>query len=440
MYKAGFSCLFFPPNSGQKGLPIKLSKDATMLRPVLERLEDSRDELLRLQTDLVAIPALGPTNAGQGEKDKAEYLAEYAARFAGVSVQTIMAPDDRVECGYRPSLVITRPGKSSRTLWLIAHTDVVPTGDLSLWQSDPFVLRQEGDLIYGRGVEDNHQGMVSALLLLRALENAGARTDLSLGILLAADEETGNALGIEYIMEHHPEVFAPDDLIVIPDFGTPTGDAIEVAEKSVLWLRFTVRGKQCHASTPEAGINSLVAASTLILALDRLHTLFDESDPLFDPPVSTFAPTKMEANVPNVNTIPGQDVFHLDCRVLPSYALEEIEGATREICDEVEARHGVSITFTPVVREQAAPATPSDCEAATRLQAALRQARGLEARMIGIGGGTVAASFRKRGLPAVCWSTLMHTAHQPNEHASISATIADACVFAHLLFEGKTAE
>jgi hypothetical protein len=39
--------------------------------------------------------------------------------------------------------------------------------------------------------------------------------------------------------------------------------------------------------------------------------------------------------------------------------------------------------------------------------------------MIGIGGGTVAAAFRKRGLPAVCWSTLMHTAHQPNEHSSV---------------------
>lgn len=411
-----------------------------MLSTVLELLKDSRDELLRLQTDLVAIPALGPTNAGQGEKAKVEYLAEYAARFSGARTQTISAPDDRVECGYRPSLIIRRPGSSPRTLWLIAHTDVVPTGDVSLWQSDPFVLRQEGDLIYGRGVEDNHQGMVSALILLRALENAGARTDLSLGILLAADEETGNALGIEYIMERHPDVFAPDDLIVIPDFGTPEGNAIEIAEKSVLWLRFTVRGKQCHASTPEAGINSLVAAATLILAMDRLHTLFDASDPLFDPPVSTFAPTKMEANVPNVNTIPGQDVFHLDCRVLPSYALEEIEGEVREICDEVEAQHGVSITFSPVVREQAAPATPGDCEAARRLQAALKDARGLEARMIGIGGGTVAASFRKRGLPAVCWSTLMHTAHQPNEHASISATIADAGVFAHLLFERQAAE
>ncbi len=408
-----------------------------MLSTVLELLEDSRDELLRLQTDLVAIPALGPTNAGQGERLKVNYLCGYVAQFASAQTETITAPDARVDCGHRPSLIIRRPGSSPRTLWLIAHTDVVPTGDLSLWQSDPFVLRQEGDLIYGRGVEDNHQGMVSALLLLRALEKTGARTDLSLGILLAADEETGNTLGIEYIMTDHPHVFAPDDIIVIPDFGTPDGQAIEVAEKSVLWLKFTVRGRQCHASTPEAGVNSLVGASALILALDRLYTIFDKRDPLFDPPVSTFAPTKMEANVPNVNTIPGQDVFHLDCRVLPTYSLEKIEGEIRTICDEVEAKRGVRITFAPVVKEQAAPATPTDCEAARRLTSAIRKAHGIEARMIGIGGGTVAAAFRKRGLPAVCWSTLMHTAHQPNEHSSVSATIADARIFAHLLFEGQ---
>ncbi|PKN40304.1 MAG: diaminopimelate aminotransferase [Deltaproteobacteria bacterium HGW-Deltaproteobacteria-18] len=408
-----------------------------MLSTVLELLENSRAELLRLQADLVAIPALGPTNGGQGEKMKAEYLASHVARFAGVQAEMIKAPDESVDCGYRPNLIIKRPGRNPRTLWLIAHTDVVPTGDLSLWQGDPFVLRQEGDLIYGRGVEDNHQGMVSALLLLRALELADAHTDLSLGILLAADEETGNTYGIEYIMRHHPHVFAPDDLIVIPDFGTPDGQAIEVAEKSVLWLRFTIRGKQCHASTPEAGVNSLVGASALILALDRLHTVFDACDPLFDPPVSTFAPTKMEANVPNVNTIPGQDVFHLDCRVLPTYPLEDIEREVRAICDTVELERGVGITFTPVVREQAAPATPVDCETVSRVTAALQKARGLEARVIGIGGGTVAAAFRKRGLPAICWSTLMHTAHQPNEHSSMTATIADARVFAHLLFDDQ---
>ncbi len=406
-----------------------------MLSTILEILDASTDELVRLQTSLVAIPALGPTNEGQGEAAKAGFLAGYLSAFSGASLEVIDAPDPRVESGRRPSLVIRRPGRSVRTLWLIAHTDVVPTGDLSLWQSDPFVLRREGDLIYGRGVEDNHQGLVSALMLLRALEQAGAETELSLGILLAADEETGNALGIEYILRERPDVFAPDDLVLIPDFGTRDGSAIEVAEKSVLWLKFTVQGRQCHASTPDEGINSLVGASALILALGRLNHVFDRQDPLFDPAASTFAPTRKEANVPNVNTIPGQDVFYLDCRVLPGYPLDDVEREIRSICDEVEAERGVRISFSHVVREQAAPASPAGCEVVTRLAAALREERGIEPRVIGIGGGTVAAAFRKRGLPAACWSTLLNTAHQPNEHSSISNTIADARVFARLLLD-----
>jgi succinyl-diaminopimelate desuccinylase len=406
-----------------------------MLKTIFDILDSSTDELVRIQAALVAIPALGPTNGGQGEADKAGWLARYLAAFGGATVETIDAPDPRVESGRRPSLVVRRPGRQARTLWLIAHTDVVPTGDLSLWRSDPFELRREGDLIYGRGVEDNHQGLASALLLLRALELSGAGTELSLGILLAADEETGNALGIEHLLRERPGIFGKDDLVVIPDFGTRDGAAIEVAEKSVLWLRFTVEGRQCHASTPEEGINSLVGASALILALDRLNAVFGRRDPLFDPPSSTFAPTKKEPNVPNVNTIPGQDVFYLDCRVLPDYPLDDVERAVRSICDEVEAERGVRIAFAPVVREQAAPGTPSDCEAARRLAAALRTERGVEPRIIGIGGGTVAAAFRKRGLPAVCWSTLLNTAHQPNEHSSIANTIADARVFARLLMD-----
>jgi len=408
-----------------------------MLKATLDIIDRSADELVRLQTALVAIPALGPTNGGQGEAAKAEWLSGYLSAFEGVTVERIDAPDARVERGVRPSLAVRRPGRNQRTMWLIAHTDVVPTGDLSLWQSDPFVLRREGDLIYGRGVEDNHQGLVSALLLLRALEQTGAATDLSLGILLAADEETGNALGIEHILRERPDVFSADDLVVIPDFGTKDGSAIEVAEKSVLWLKFTVLGRQCHASTPAEGVNSLVGASALILALGRLNDVFGRTDALFDPPTSTFAPTKKEANVPNVNTIPGQDVFYLDCRVLPDYPLDDVEQEIRRISDAVEAEHGVRIAFERVVREQAAPGTPADCEAVTRLAKALRDERGIEPRVIGIGGGTVAAAFRKRGLPAVCWSTLLNTAHQPNEHSSIANTIADARVFARLLLDSE---
>ncbi len=406
-----------------------------MLHDILDTINNSQDELLFLQKALVAIPALGPTNGGAGELAKVRHLADYLRQFPSVTCQEIQAPDSRVPCGFRPNLVARRPGQRPHTLWFIAHTDVVPAGDLTLWQSDPFVLRHDGDLIYGRGVEDNHQGLVSVLLVLRALEMARARTDLSLGILLAADEETGNAKGMEYIMSHHPQIFGPDDLVLIPDFGTRDGSGIEIAEKSVLWLKFTVQGRQCHASTPGEGINSLLGASALILALERLDSIFDMQDPLFDPPASTFASTKKEANVPNINTIPGQDVFYLDCRVLPGYSLDQIEEAIRAICDEVETLRGVSISFAPVIREQAAPGTPPDSPVVTRLKTALNRERKLAPRIIGIGGGTVASSFRRRGIPAACWSTILNTAHQPNEHSSIANTIADARVFARLLLD-----
>lgn len=405
-----------------------------MPHPMLDIIDKSADEIVTLQQALVSLPALGPTNDGEGERDKVNVLATYLKQFRGVSCQEIQAPDDRVYCGHRPSLIARRPGRSPQTLWLIAHTDVVPTGDLSLWRTNPFELNQQGDLLYGRGVEDNHQGLVSALILLRALELTGSTTDLSLGILLAADEETGNALGIEYIMRNHPEIFDPQDLVLIPDFGTKDGAGIEIAEKSVLWLKFTLLGRQCHASTPAQGLNTLCAAATLILELEKLNTIFDASDPLFNPPQSTFVPTKKEANVPNINTIPGQDVFYLDCRVLPSYPLQQIEDEIRRICDTVQKLRGVTITFSSEVREQAAASTPPDSPVVCRLAQALKAERGLTPQLIGIGGGTVASSFRKRGLPAACWSTLLNTAHQPNEHSSIANTIADARVFARLLF------
>lgn len=407
-----------------------------MQHPILDIIDNSRDELIALQNHLVAIPALGPTNDGTGEEKKVAWLSQYLEQFRGVTCEIIRAPDTRVPSGFRPSIVVRRPGAALRTLWFIAHTDVVPTGDLSLWRTDPFALHQEGDLLYGRGVEDNHQGLVSALLTLRALELTGANTDLSLGILMVADEETGNAQGIEYIMREHPQVFHPEDLVLIPDFGTKDGAGIEIAEKSVFWLKFTVQGRQCHASTPDQGVNTLAAASALVLELEKLSAIFNEQDPLFSPPQSTFAPTKKEANVPNINTIPGQDVFYLDCRILPTYSLDQVEKRIRRLCDGIEQQRGVRITVSTVVREQSAPGTLPTSPVVTRLTQALTVERSLQPRCIGIGGGTVASSFRKRGLPAACWSTLLNTAHQPNEHSSITNTIADARVFARLLFDG----
>jgi len=171
------------------------------------------------------------------------------------------------------------------------------------------------------------------------------------------------------------------------------------------------------------------------LALGKLRDEFDLMDGLFSPPSSTFAPTKMEANVPNVNTIPGRDVFYIDCRILPKYEVDEIHTASRTMAEEVAGELDLSIEVEPVYRQDAAKPTSADAPVVKALAGAIKKVTGREARPMGIGGGTVAAFFRKAGLPAAVWMTMSDTAHRPNEYCLIKDIMTDAKVFTCLYLD-----
>jgi succinyl-diaminopimelate desuccinylase len=407
-----------------------------VLDKLLATLDGERDTVIDLQRTLVAVPALGPDNGGSGERVKADGLKEYMAGLGLPSVTEYNAPDPRVSCGHRPNLAVILPGlDTSRTLWVISHLDIVPPGDPALWKTAPYELTVDGDFLYARGVEDNHQGMVSSLLLAKALARLSITPPINYGLLFVADEETGSAYGLDYVAAHPAALFAKNDLFLVPDGGKPNSEQIEVAEKSILWVKVVVKGRQCHGSTPDKGINSLTAAADFILKIAEMKKRFGDVDPLFDPPASTFAPTKKEANVDNVNTIPGRDVFYIDCRVLPHIYLDNVIAALRELGDEVAKTYGVTLKYEFVQKTQAAPATPQDSEIVKRLIPAIKAVYGGSPRPEGIGGGTVAAYLRSRGYHAAVWSTVDEFAHQPNERARISSIIGDAKVMARVLFD-----
>ena len=208
---------------------------------------------------------------------------------------------------------------------------------------------------------------------------------------------------------------------------------VEVAEKSMFWLKVIIEGKQCHASTPAQGLNTLVPCAAFILRIKELEDIYPAENPIYDPPCSTFQPTMKEANVANVNTIPGRDVFYVDCRVMPEYDLSEVLGTIKGFGKDIETKYGVTITFDTPMYEQAAPATPVDSEIALRTMQSIKRVYNNEPRTVGVGGGTVAAFLRRNGYPAVVWATLNHNAHQPNEWASIKNTIDDAKVISDML-------
>jgi succinyl-diaminopimelate desuccinylase len=394
-----------------------------------------RDEIILFQADLTGRVALGPDNGGTGEHEKAEYLKQRFEKMHPDILIEVNALDSRARDGYRPN-IIARWGKdeSRPVVWVLSHTDIVPPGDLSLWESDPYKIRVAGDMIIGRGVEDNQHGIVASSLAVKAVLESGLKHN-NMGLIMAADEETGSRYGLDYIVKNNKDLFKPDDLILVPDWGAEDGSMIEVAEKSMLWLKFIVKGRQCHASTPERGNNSLYGVAKLIIELEKLKGAYNFRDDLFSPPCSTFEPTKIEANVPNVNTIPGRDVFYLDCRVLPVYELDEILKFVKKATDRVEGELNLEITIEQVNREDASGATPVNAPVVMALKKAIKKVKGVDASTKGIGGGTVAAFFRRSGFNAAVWSTCLDVAHQPNEYCRIPDIIDDIKVFASIFLD-----
>jgi succinyl-diaminopimelate desuccinylase len=310
----------------------------------------------------------------------------------------------------------------------------VPPGELSLWRGNPYKAWVERGRVHGRGVEDNQQDMVASLFAVKAFQAEGLRPAFDIGIALVADEETGSTKGIEYVLANQ-KAFRKQDLIIVPDAGDEHGTMIEVAEKSILWLKIKTLGKQAHGSTPEKGINSFKAASVLVAELQKLYKLYPVKDKLFDPPISTFEPTKKEANVPNINTIPGEDVFYMDCRILPNYKVPDVQRTFKQMAASVEEKFKVKISMEVQQKAAAAPPTPAEAPVVQALKQAVKAVYRKDAKAMGIGGGTVAALFRRAGFPAACWSKLDETAHQPNEYCIIDNMVGDAKVFAHVFMQ-----
>jgi succinyl-diaminopimelate desuccinylase len=397
-----------------------------------------QDEILETFKKILRIPAIAPVNDGKGELEKTDLIQELLKNWGFDELSRFDALEENAENSVRPNLIARIYGKneSGPTIWAVTHTDVVPVGDISLWTTDPFEPVIKDGKLFARGSEDNGQSLIATMYAAKAIKELGIIPDYNIGLAIVADEETGSNYGIQHLLKQ--DIFKPNDLIVVPDSGNPSGTQLEISEKTILWLKVTTLGKQCHASLPELGINAFKAATKFgYMADQELYKSFNAKDELFQPPISTFEMTKKEANVDNINTIPGKDIFYFDCRILPNYTADEVQQKLDELAKLVEAESGTTIQFERKQYDPAAPPTDPNALVVRLLKSAITKVYNIEAEPQGIGGGTCGAFFRRAGFPTVVWSKIDDTCHAPNEYCIIDNLINDCKVFS-LLFASKT--
>ena len=393
------------------------------------QVETDFETAVRIYRRLIPIKSISPASGGEGESKKADEICKILEEMGFSNYNRYNFKDEN---GFSRPNITLKVGNKERTLWLISHIDTVPEGSNDLWTRPPFTASIESNKVYGRGSADNGEGIVSSLLMLKNLQKE--KMKYNLGLAFVADEETGSKYGIAQLLD--TGIFNEDDLIVVPDSGTVDGNIIEVAEKSILWLKVVVSGKQGHASRPDLAVNASKLGMMFMLSIEKsLHEKFNASDKTFEYPLSTFSITKHEKNVDNINTIPGKDTFYLDCRILPVYDLDSVMDYIREEALKFAQPNKVKIEITPYQKEQAPPNTKTTSEVYNELSRAVKSVLKKDAKAIGIGGGTCAAFFRRRGINAVVWGvSVEETYHQPDEYVIVDNVIKAAEVQEAMLY------
>ena len=375
--------------------------------------------IINVLKEIISRRAVNPFHGGEGEKERADYLEKLISGM-GFDVERFDVTDNN---GFVRSNLIVEYGDGEETIWLIAHIDTVSPGEG--WKTDPFKLYVEGDRVYGRGVSDNGIGIMASLIILKKISEGTLSPNYRLKVGFLADEEAGSKYGLKYLIGKG--VFKRGERAIVPDFGSEDGSVIEIAEKGILWLKFITHGEQTHGSRPDKGDNSFLKSMKFALELyEKLHKEFDEKDDFFEPPMSTFEPTKKETNVESINIIPGKDVHYWDCRILPRYEIDDVLNVVREVAKNFDTDVEV------VMREDPSRVDPNDW-IVKKLEQSIRNVLGVEPKLIGIGGGTFAGILRKAGVPSVVWNIRSGTEHKANEWEFLSNYVKTADVIADVI-------
>jgi succinyl-diaminopimelate desuccinylase len=228
-----------------------------------------------------------------------------------------------------------RRGTASPLLCFAGHTDVVPTGPLEEWLSDPFVPTLREGRLYGRGAADMKSSIAAFVAAVEAFVAERPRHSGSIALLLTSDEEgpalDGTVRVVETLKSRHETI----DYCIV---GEPTsvdalGDMLKHGRRGSLSGRLTVRGIQGHVAYPHLARNPVHELAPALAELAAAR--WDEGNEDFPP--TTWQVSNVHAGTGATNVIPGAVVIDFNFR----FSTESSEASLRERVEALLARHGL---------------------------------------------------------------------------------------------------
>lgn len=360
----------------------------------------SEARITALLSSLIACRSITPEDAG------AQGILEKRLATMGFAITPITE-------GESIAFWAERPGRGPLFAFS-AHTDVVPPGDLSKWSSDPFAPTLRDGILYGRGAADMKGNIAAFIVALEEiLEESPAPLSLSLGVMVAGDEEGDPNRGTANIVQHLRESGRKLDYCLVsePTSVSVLGDTVKNGRRGSAYGDITIRGVQGHSAYPEWAENPIHRS------LQALHEIashrWDRGEPEGAPRTSLQF-TNISSGAGASNVIPGS--LEASFNIRHSHLVPE--GEIRRVVEGILSAHSLDFSV-----EWCFYAQPFSCRGERLLEAVrrvIKEEAGIEAACSS-SGGTSDARFIAPICPDVVEFGLVGASmHAVNEHACVA--------------------
>lgn len=279
---------------------------------------------LNLLCELIARRSLTPDDAGCSQRI-ADVLEPLGFEHEWLNHNGVTNLWSRRSCGIDGAPLLVFAG----------HTDVVPTGELASWDSDPFVPEVRDGVLYGRGAADMKSGLAAMTVAVRDLLMGGFEPPYDLAFLLTSDEEGPCRDGTRHVARVLAERHERPDYVIVGEATAREviGDRFIVGRRGSIGCDLRVIGIQGHVAYPERARNPI---HSLLPALTELAARrWDEGNADFPP--TSFQIANFNSGTGASNVIPGEAQVQFNFRYAPVSAADDLKAAVHECLD----RHGV---------------------------------------------------------------------------------------------------
>ncbi|HUR87710.1 MAG TPA: succinyl-diaminopimelate desuccinylase [Ramlibacter sp.] len=327
----------------------------------------------------------------------------------GFGCETITSGPDNFRV---TNLWAKRAGKSARTLVFAGHTDVVPTGPLGQWTTDPFTPMHRDGLLFGRGAADMKTSLAAFVVAVEEFLAAHPEPELSIALLVTSDEEGPSVDGTVVVCNQLKERGERLDYCIV---GEPTsverlGDMIKNGRRGSLSAKLTVKGVQGHIAYPQLAKNPIHMAMPALAELASIE--WDRGNEFFPP--TSFQASNIHGGTGATNVIPGNVVIDFNFR----YSTESTpEGLQKRVAD-VLRNHGLDYEIAWVVG--GLPFLTKPAELVDAVQQAIRGEAGLETQLSTTGGTSDGRFISRICAQVIEFGPVNASIHKIDEHVCVA--------------------